>query len=218
MDRQRSFSFKPTRLLVFSFTISSSAILFTFFTIWAIKETPSVRHEIHFKFNKSSLGCSGKFSVTGEKDSILIDAHYKSLDNATGFASISVISGLQRKKEGPEGGKGVGFNLKTMQESTSETLYEKIEVQSSERNKEKGIIATSSENTGVLIRGKVGLKRLKDCDLTKGRWVYDESYPLYTNGSCPFIDEGFNCESNGRLDKNYMKWRWQPQDCEIPRY
>lgn len=56
-----------------------------------------------------------------------------------------------------------------------------------------------------------------DCDVTKGRWVLDESYPLYTHVTCPFIDEGFNCDGNGRLDKDYMKWRWQPQDCDIPR-
>lgn len=57
-----------------------------------------------------------------------------------------------------------------------------------------------------------------DCDVTKGRWVFDESYPLYTHVTCPFIDEGFNCDGNGRLDKDYMKWRWQPQDCDIPRF
>ncbi|KAL3517369.1 hypothetical protein ACH5RR_019958 [Cinchona calisaya] len=56
------------------------------------------------------------------------------------------------------------------------------------------------------------------CDVTKGKWVFDETYPLYRNTSCPFIDEGFNCEANGRLDKDYMKWRWQPQDCDLPRF
>jgi hypothetical protein len=238
MDRQRSFSFKPTRLLVFSFTISTSAILFTFFTIWVIKATPSFRQEIHLQFNKSSFNFglrpitvqtfSGNFSVTGEKDSILIDTQYRSLENTSGFGSISVLSGLQLQieKDGPAvlvdgGGKSDGLdgNLTTMQESTAEALSEKIEVPKSERNKEKVVtVATSSEKTGVSIRAKVRVKRVKDCDLTKGRWVYDESYPLYTKGSCPFIDEGFNCEGNGRLDKNYMKWRWQPQDCEIPRY
>lgn len=238
MDRQRSFSFKPTRLLVFSFTISTSAILFTFFTIWVIKATPSFRQEIHLQFNKSSFNFglrpitvqtfSGNFSVTGEKDSILIDTQYRSLENTSGFGSISVLSGLQLQieKDGPAvlvdgGGKSDGLdgNLTTMQESTAEALSEKIEVPKSERNKEKVVtVATSSEKTGVSIRAKVRVKRVKDCDLTKGRWVYDESYPLYTKGSCPFIDEGFNCEGNGRLDKNYMKWRWQPQDCEIPRF
>lgn len=57
-----------------------------------------------------------------------------------------------------------------------------------------------------------------ECDVTHGRWVYDESYPLYTSNSCPFIDEGFSCEANGRSDNDYMKWRWQPYDCDLPRF
>ena len=238
MEKHRSFSFKPTRLLVFSFTISTSVIFFTFFTIWIIKATPSFRQEIHFQYNKSSLSLglrpitvqslssvSGNFSVTGEKDSTLIDTHYSSLENASAFASTSVFSGLQREEDGPgvlvdgeSQSDGVDGNLTTLQESTPETISEKIEVPSSQMSEEKSTVATSSDNNGVSIREKVGLKRVKDCDLTKGRWVYDESYPLYTNGSCPFIDEGFNCKGNGRLDKSYMKWRWQPQYCEIPRY
>jgi hypothetical protein len=47
--------------------------------------------------------------------------------------------------------------------------------------------------------------------------VFDENYPLYTSNACPFIDEGFNCEANGRMDKSYMKWRWQPKHCNLPR-
>ncbi|GKE14570.1 trichome birefringence-like protein 6, partial [Tanacetum coccineum] len=38
-----------------------------------------------------------------------------------------------------------------------------------------------------------------------------------TSGTCSFIDEGFNCEGNGRLDKDYINWRWKPHDCDIPR-
>ncbi|KAL8142653.1 hypothetical protein V2J09_015685 [Rumex salicifolius] len=60
--------------------------------------------------------------------------------------------------------------------------------------------------------------QISECDVSRGRWVFDESYPLYTNFSCPFIDEGFNCNGNGRLDSDYIKWRWQPQDCDIPRF
>lgn len=58
----------------------------------------------------------------------------------------------------------------------------------------------------------------KPCDVLDGRWVYDESYPLYSSNSCPYIDEGFSCEANGRTDAGYMKWRWQPNSCNIPRY
>jgi hypothetical protein len=55
------------------------------------------------------------------------------------------------------------------------------------------------------------------CDVYDGSWVFDENYPLYTSNACPFIDEGFNCEANGRMDKSYMKWRWQPKHCNLPR-
>ncbi|XP_040378373.1 protein trichome birefringence-like 6 [Oryza brachyantha] len=56
------------------------------------------------------------------------------------------------------------------------------------------------------------------CNVYDGRWVFDESYPLYTSDLCPFIDEGFSCEANGRMDRSYMKWRWQPTHCSIPRF
>jgi hypothetical protein len=56
------------------------------------------------------------------------------------------------------------------------------------------------------------------CDVYDGSWVFDETYPLYTSDSCPFIDEGFSCGANGRMDQRYMKWRWQPKHCNIPRY
>ena len=98
---------------------------------------------------------------------------------------------------------------------------EKIELVSSSIKKieENKTEATSVTKIEILSSVKVEDKSEKGvCDFTRGKWVYDESYPLYTNGSCALIDEGFNCQGNGRLDKDYMKWRWQPQDCEIPRY
>ncbi|CAA7402260.1 unnamed protein product [Spirodela intermedia] len=55
------------------------------------------------------------------------------------------------------------------------------------------------------------------CDTFKGRWVRDESKPYYPPGSCPYIDPDFNCQDNGRPDDDFMKWRWQPNECEIPR-
>ncbi|KAK9984310.1 hypothetical protein SO802_033835, partial [Lithocarpus litseifolius] len=79
-----------------------------------------------------------------------------------------------------------------MQESTSETLYEKIKLQSSERNKERGTIATSSENTGALIRGKVGLKRVKDCDLTKGRFNATKMLELIRGKRLVFVGDSIN--------------------------
>ncbi|KAI4373698.1 hypothetical protein MLD38_011794 [Melastoma candidum] len=63
------------------------------------------------------------------------------------------------------------------------------------------------------------LRKMKGCDLYDGRWVRDEvgGYPMYRQGSCPFIDEAFDCFGNGKRDSGYAMYRWQPFDCDLPR-
>ncbi|KAG9148538.1 hypothetical protein Leryth_022180 [Lithospermum erythrorhizon] len=56
------------------------------------------------------------------------------------------------------------------------------------------------------------------CDIFSGDWVWDENYPLYESRNCRFLDEGFRCSENGRPDLFYTKWRWQPKDCNLPRF
>lgn len=56
------------------------------------------------------------------------------------------------------------------------------------------------------------------CDLYKGKWVFDASYPLYSSANCPFILQEFNCQSNGRPDHIYQNYRWQPTSCNLPRF
>ncbi|RWV77241.1 hypothetical protein BHE74_00013304 [Ensete ventricosum] len=56
------------------------------------------------------------------------------------------------------------------------------------------------------------------CDWFEGEWVWDERYPLYESVDCPFLDEGFRCSENGRPDRMYTKWRWQPAGCDLPRF
>ncbi|XP_042476066.1 protein trichome birefringence-like 11 isoform X2 [Macadamia integrifolia] len=58
----------------------------------------------------------------------------------------------------------------------------------------------------------------EQCDLFNGEWVWDERYPLYQSKDCRFLDEGFRCSENGRPDSFYTKWRWQPKDCNLPRF
>lgn len=57
-----------------------------------------------------------------------------------------------------------------------------------------------------------------DCDLFKGRWVLDKTYPLYNPTACPFIEREFSCQKNGRPDLDYTKYRWQPLGCNLVRY
>ncbi|CAN1320816.1 Protein trichome birefringence-like 2 [Linum perenne] len=57
----------------------------------------------------------------------------------------------------------------------------------------------------------------QNCDIFDGRWERDESKPYYPAGSCPHIDRDFDCNANGRPDSGFVKWRWQPNWCDVPR-
>nr|DAD42185.1 TPA_asm: hypothetical protein HUJ06_000415 [Nelumbo nucifera] len=75
----------------------------------------------------------------------------------------------------------------------------------------------SSEGSSVKQSKENSMDSLMHCNIFYGRWVRDDSYPLYPPGSCPHIDESFNCFLNSRPDGNYQKLRWQPKGCNIPR-
>lgn len=75
---------------------------------------------------------------------------------------------------------------------------------------------TVIHNDSQLEKLHVGL--YENCDIFDGKWVRDDSKPYYPSGSCPFIDRDFDCHLNGRPDGEYVKWKWQPNGCNIPRY
>ncbi|KAF5728071.1 hypothetical protein HS088_TW21G00214 [Tripterygium wilfordii] len=58
----------------------------------------------------------------------------------------------------------------------------------------------------------------ESCDYINGEWVYDASLPLYNSSSCPFITTAFDCQKNGRPDKDYLKYQWKPSNCVLPKW
>ncbi|XP_066345386.1 protein trichome birefringence-like 2 [Miscanthus floridulus] len=83
-------------------------------------------------------------------------------------------------------------------------------------NARPGMVGAGN-NRVVWTSGVQDLVSFAKCDVFSGRWVRDESYGFYPPKSCALIDDDFNCHKNGRPDSDFLRWRWQPHGCDIPR-
>ncbi|KAL2507554.1 Protein trichome birefringence-like 6 [Forsythia ovata] len=233
MEKQKSFSIKPIRFLAFSFTVSFSVIFLIFFSIWVIKSSPSFQQEI-----PATVQVLAEFNSNYSAEPSFAGTHLRRDEFAADFASFE--GAPKRRGNGFLSGNLSYTSFSANLSSDSVNVANKSRLSVDEFKELGHVISSKSEeiqdlkeeiarDDGVLSNGQehiskdLSKNRMEEknggvCDITKGRWVFDESYPLYTNISCPFIDEGFNCLANGRLDKDYMKWRWQPLDCDIPRF
>lgn len=72
--------------------------------------------------------------------------------------------------------------------------------------------------TGELDSSYVAPAPVPKCDIFRGEWVPDPAPPQYTNETCDFIQEHQNCMLYGRPDMEFLKWRWKPDGCDLPRF
>ncbi|EPS61732.1 hypothetical protein M569_13061, partial [Genlisea aurea] len=55
-----------------------------------------------------------------------------------------------------------------------------------------------------------------DCNYAAGRWVFDDSRPLYSGFGCKkWLSPMWACRLMQRMDFEYEKLRWVPKDCEM---
>ncbi|KAA8517725.1 hypothetical protein F0562_015216 [Nyssa sinensis] len=85
-----------------------------------------------------------------------------------------------------------------------------------------GVIYLTGES-GRLIEEPTTVKdnneSTSQCNLFSGKWVFDNtSYPLYKDHECTFMSDQLACEKFGRKDLSYQNWRWQPHQCDLPRF
>ncbi|KAJ8775039.1 hypothetical protein K2173_020043 [Erythroxylum novogranatense] len=58
-----------------------------------------------------------------------------------------------------------------------------------------------------------------NCDLFKGHWIPDlNMVSQYTNSSCVTIPDSKNCFRHGRVDRDFLNWRWKPEKCDLPSF
>ncbi|KAJ8528029.1 hypothetical protein K7X08_015480 [Anisodus acutangulus] len=59
----------------------------------------------------------------------------------------------------------------------------------------------------------------QDCNLAKGRWVIDDSRPLYSGFGCKqWLSSMWACRLTQRTDFEYEKLRWRPKNCQMEEF
>ncbi|XAR51045.1 hypothetical protein NMG60_11005548 [Bertholletia excelsa] len=57
------------------------------------------------------------------------------------------------------------------------------------------------------------------CNYARGRWVADSHRPLYSGFGCrQWLSEMWACRLTQRTDFSYERYRWQPENCEMPKF
>jgi hypothetical protein len=110
------------------------------------------------------------------------------------------------------GGDDVAVETELKLKDVEDSHTEKTEEEEEGRGESPGEVSVESVEHAVI-------EKMRGCDLYKGSWVKgDDEYPLYQPGSCPYVDDAFDCQRNGRRDSDYLNWRWKPDGCDLPRF
>ncbi|TKY64977.1 trichome birefringence 19 [Spatholobus suberectus] len=59
---------------------------------------------------------------------------------------------------------------------------------------------------------------VKRCNIFSGEWVPYSEGPYYDNETCNLIIDQQNCMKFGRPDREFLKWRWKPDECQLPLF
>uniref|UniRef100_A0A803PGG1 Trichome birefringence-like N-terminal domain-containing protein n=1 Tax=Cannabis sativa TaxID=3483 RepID=A0A803PGG1_CANSA len=191
-----------------------------------------------------SVGMNSSSSGNGNSSSAISELSKVNLEGSDGKGAVlktTQLSNLtQQGKNGSFNGDEVRFQQKTNDPNNITSDLKKVENGSFSgkedvtiENTTSGVVSlknfSDGDNKGrgnntkgnVIVNvtsqvEKIKSDSLEKCNIFDGKWVRDDSKPYYPPGSCPHIDRDFDCHLNGRPDNGYVKWKWQPNGCEIP--
>jgi hypothetical protein len=81
-----------------------------------------------------------------------------------------------------------------------------------------GLVGVGVPRAAKLVSSTPVVSVMKYCDIFRGEWVPDAEAPYYNHKTCGMIQEHQNCLKYGRPDLGFLKWRWRPSGCELPRF
>lgn len=174
-------------------------------------------------------GKNGSFSANSAKIFEIEDTHLRKVEKDVKNGSFSVNSAkllevedthvLKVKKDVKNG----NFSAITMNPNVGKVMFGRKVGNGSVKSEGLDRKINSRKAKDEIVDGKFSqiLRNysgsFEECDIFDGRWVRDDTKPYYPAGSCPFVDKDLNCHLHGRPDNEFVKWRWQPFGCEIPR-
>lgn len=185
-----------TVFLAFSPSSNASSPWFT--NIFTTKTSTFDSSIFSFFFHNTTTSSSTFSNTFGNTSRSNSNTFQSSKSNTTTFKATHVGNKTQN-------------SLNTSKDAVSTTNQTSSHVLDEGKHKKK-------ENQTASVKDEIHLmESLMKCDFFDGKWIKDESYPLYKPGSCNLIDEQFSCINNGRPDKDYQKLKWKPKGCSLPR-
>lgn len=124
---------------------------------------------------------------------------------------LSVAEGLPKHEQRPKPEKSSNANnstiLKEVIGDDKITLGEK-----DLKQREQSLDVITPVNS-------INTSKAKACNYAKGKWVVDNTRPLYSGFSCKrWLSEMWACRLMQRTDFTYENIRWQPKDCPMEEF
>ncbi|XP_061342694.1 protein trichome birefringence-like 19 [Gastrolobium bilobum] len=185
--------------------------------------------------------CGGRSTPTVLKE-IVVALKIESPDSSGGVNSYASIA-AQFKRPGPEiftiiatinSFRAESLQVQAMITAMKLEFIELFKCKYAARNISKGVfllpltlliivvllplIMKLNKSSSKIYASSLETTETRRCNIFSGNWVPYPKGPYYDNGTCPFISDKQNCFIHGRPDRDFLKWRWKPHECELPLF
>ncbi|XP_028093293.1 protein trichome birefringence-like 16 isoform X5 [Camellia sinensis] len=185
------------------------------------------------KIEEKQVSVGGDISEQSEKDDKIkeqqVSVGENILEQSEKGVDIAVVNATNTSSSAVEEGNTNLTTLLDKEHEISPSTKEVSDVEqvskqknSSKQGEKKNLVAPSSSvRTDSSVRGEDNNNLMSHvekqaCSYAKGKWVTDDSRPLYSGFGCKqWLSSMWSCRLTQRQDFQYEKLRWQPKDCKM---